>query len=128
MQPPWKLPPPPTPPPPPWQPPPPPPLPPAHAMVGETRPTDATANNAIIVLCNIVTLLEDSLPTTNFSRGGDRFAELLSRSGRRPLNSARAPIKFGVRKRGDRAIGVRRGYRCKSVSKCRNEGDLVIGL
>src|SRR5882757_7989137 len=48
--PPW--PPPPPQPPPPWPPPPPPPPPPprANAIVGETRPMDATANNAITVL------------------------------------------------------------------------------
>src|ERR1700747_3265083 len=58
--PPWKPPPPPPkpPPPPPWPPPPPPPPPPprANAIVGAARPTDATANNAIIVLRNIAIL------------------------------------------------------------------------
>src|ERR1700737_1165181 len=56
MPPPWKPPPPKPPPPmpPPWPPPPPPPPPPrANAMVGDTRPMDATANKAIIVLPNI---------------------------------------------------------------------------
>src|SRR3984893_13045781 len=42
--------------PPPWPPPPPPPPPPANAIVGETRPMDATANNAITVLRNITIL------------------------------------------------------------------------
>src|SRR5258705_4668459 len=44
--------------PPPWPPPPPPPPPPprANAIVGETRPMDATANNAIIVLRNMTIL------------------------------------------------------------------------
>ncbi len=58
MPPPWKPPPPPPkPPPPPWPPPPPPPPPPrANAIVGETRPMDATANNAITVLRNITIL------------------------------------------------------------------------
>src|SRR5450631_3042278 len=59
MPPPWNPPPPPTkPPPPPWAPPPPPPPPPprANAIVGETRPMDATANNAITVLRNITIL------------------------------------------------------------------------
>src|SRR5882724_6206336 len=53
--PPWK---PPPPMPPPWPPPPPPPPPPprANAIVGETRPTDATANNAITVLRNMTIL------------------------------------------------------------------------
>src|SRR5258708_11679358 len=48
----------PPPPPPPWPPPPPPPPPPprANAIVGAARPTDATANNAIIVLRNIIIL------------------------------------------------------------------------
>src|SRR5216684_8075789 len=56
MPPPWKPPPPPPkPPPPPWPPPPPPP-PRANAIVGETRPMDATANNAITVLRNITIL------------------------------------------------------------------------
>src|SRR5258705_11803768 len=41
--------------PPPWPPPPPPP-PRANAIVGETRPMDATANNAITVLRNITIL------------------------------------------------------------------------
>src|SRR6266481_5916991 len=41
--------------PPPWKPPPPPP-PRANAIVGETRPMDATANNAITVLRNITIL------------------------------------------------------------------------
>src|ERR1700751_3090907 len=61
--PPWKPPPPPPPPPkppppPPWPPPPPPPPPPprANAIAGAARPTDATANNAIIVLRNIAIL------------------------------------------------------------------------
>src|SRR5713226_9429826 len=52
MPPPWK---PPPPMPPPWKPPPPPP-PRANAIVGETRPMDATANNAITVLRNITIL------------------------------------------------------------------------
>src|SRR5229473_2360480 len=56
MPPPWKPPPPPPkPPPPPWPPPPPPP-PRANAIVGETRPMDANANNAITVLRNITIL------------------------------------------------------------------------
>src|SRR3954447_27108 len=42
--------------PPPWPPPPPPPPPPANAIVGDTRPMDATANNAITVLRNITIL------------------------------------------------------------------------
>src|ERR1700716_1086004 len=41
--------------PPPWPPPPPPP-PRANAIVGDTRPMDATANNAITVLRNITIL------------------------------------------------------------------------
>src|SRR6267154_2324431 len=67
MPPPWK---PPPPKPPPWKPPPPPPKPPppmpppwpppppprANAIVGETRPIDATANNAITVLRNMTIL------------------------------------------------------------------------
>src|SRR5712672_2398316 len=64
MPPPWKPPPPPPKPPPPmpppWPPPSPPPPPPppprANAIVGETRPMDATANNAITVLRNITIL------------------------------------------------------------------------
>src|SRR5882724_7916106 len=62
--PPWKPPPPKPPPkPPPWPPPPPPP-PRANAIVGETRPMDATANNAITVLRNIThSPSEISLPT-----------------------------------------------------------------
>src|SRR5882757_10017650 len=51
MPPPW-----PPPMPPPWPPPPPPPPPRANAIVGDTRPMDATANNAIIVLRNIAIL------------------------------------------------------------------------
>src|SRR6202022_5129338 len=68
--PPWKPPPPKPPPwpppmpPPPWPPPPPPP-PRANAIVGADRPTDATANNAIAVLRNMIILLEElSLPTS----------------------------------------------------------------
>src|SRR4030081_1917106 len=53
------------PPPPPWPPPPPPPPPRANAIVGAARPTDATANNAIAVLRNMIILLEElSLPTS----------------------------------------------------------------
>src|SRR6202795_2328971 len=65
--PPWPppMPPPPPPPPPPWPPPPPPPPPRANAIVGAARPTDATANNAIAVLRNMIILLEElSLPTS----------------------------------------------------------------
>src|SRR5882724_13441821 len=54
--PPWKPPPPKPPPKPPMWPPPPPPPPRANAIVGETRPMDATADNAIIVLRNIAKL------------------------------------------------------------------------
>src|SRR5712675_569678 len=85
MPPPWKPPPPPPkppppprpppmpPPPPPWPPPPPPPPPPrANAIVGETRPMDATANNAITVLRNITILRQRyrSQPRTALWRWG----------------------------------------------------------
>src|SRR5882762_11225629 len=84
MPPPWKPPPPKPPPPmpPPWPPPPPPPPPPrANAIVGDTRPMDATANNAITVLRNITILLRRyrSQPGLRFG-GGNRFGESLAAS------------------------------------------------
>src|SRR6202011_3904938 len=92
MPPPWKLPPPPKPPTPPWPPPPPPPPPPprANAIVGVTRPTDATANNAITVFRNITILRQTSLPTTIVFAGGDGFGKSLQASTTRLLNSPRA--------------------------------------
>ena len=63
MPPDWKPPAPPKP-PPPMPPPPPPPPPRANAIVGETRPMDATANNAITVLFNI-TILRQRYITPN---------------------------------------------------------------
>src|SRR6267154_5981379 len=93
MPPPWKPPPPPPkPPPPPWPPPPPPPPPPrANAIVGETRPMDATANNAITVLLNITILRQRyrSQPGPSFG-GGNRFGESLPASTSPLLNSPRA--------------------------------------
>jgi hypothetical protein len=47
-------------------------------MVGEARPTDATANNAIIVLRNIIILPQRySLPAAVLSVGGDHFVKSL---------------------------------------------------
>src|SRR6202043_3963381 len=87
--PPWK---PPPPKPPPWPPPPPPPPPRANAIVGAARPTDATANNAIAVLRNMIILLEElSLPTSTRIAGGNRSRETLLASTSLLLNSARAP-------------------------------------
>src|ERR1700730_11126334 len=78
------------PPPPPWPPPPPPPPPRANAIVGAARPTDATANNAIAVLRNMIILLEElSLPTSTRTAGGNRSGETLLASTSLLLNSAR---------------------------------------
>src|SRR6266436_8612102 len=81
----------------PWPPPMPPPWPPppprANAIVGETRPTDATANNAITVLRNITILRQrHSLPTTTLGAGGDHFGKLLLASTSPLLNSPRATL------------------------------------
>src|SRR5258708_17765373 len=78
------------PPPPPWPPPPPPPPPRANAIVGAARPTDATANNAITVLRNMIILLEElSLPNSTHIAGGNRSRETLLASTSLLLNSAR---------------------------------------
>ncbi|HBB98337.1 MAG TPA: hypothetical protein DC054_23385 [Blastocatellia bacterium] len=78
------------PPPPPWPPPPPPPPPRANAIVGAARPTDATANNAIAVLRNMIILLEElSLPTSTRIAGGNRSRETLLASTSLLLKSAR---------------------------------------
>src|ERR1700716_3132476 len=96
--PPWPPPMPPPPPPPPWPPPPPPPPPPrANAIVGETRPMDATASNAIIVLRNITIHppYKRSLPARLHSGGRNGFR---NRHGARRTHRStlreRAPIKF----------------------------------
>src|SRR6266852_325278 len=89
--PPWKPPPPPPkPPPPPWPPPPPPPR--ANAIVGETKPMDATANNAITVLHNITILRQRYIaPNQDWAfGGGNRFGESLPASTSPLLNSPRA--------------------------------------
>src|SRR6266404_3601851 len=94
-KPPPRKPPPPKPPPmpPPWPPPPPPPPPRANAIVGETRPTDATASNAITVLRNITILRQrHSLPTTTLGAGGNPFGKLLLASTSPLLNSPRATL------------------------------------
>src|SRR3978361_856212 len=100
--PPWKPPPPPKPPPPippPWPPPPPPPPPPprANAIVGETRPIDATANNAIIVLRNIIIYPPSKipLPTRLRFRGRNGFrCRYGTRRIRRSTLRERSAIKF----------------------------------
>src|SRR6202043_1306232 len=62
----------------------------ANAIVGTARPTDATANNAIAVLRNMIILLEElSLPTSTRIAGGNRSRETLLASTSLLLNSAR---------------------------------------
>ena len=63
----------------------------ANAIVGETKPMDATANNAITVLRNITILRQSYRPNQGLRFGsGNRFGESLPASTSPLLNSPRA--------------------------------------
>src|SRR5712672_3455278 len=119
MPPPW---PPPKPPPmpPPWPPPPPPPPPPrANAIVGATRPMDATANNAIAVLRNIA-ILRHRFIAPNQDRVLEVGIVLENRYQLRRLrcSTLRDPrlIKFKFSQRVVRGARARRGRRAPAVA------------
>jgi hypothetical protein len=103
----------------------------ANAIVGTARPTDATANNAIAVLRNMIILLEElSLPTSTRIAGGSRSRETHAPEKRNWLRHhycstprERRLIKFKFRKRAVRVAMFRRFHccRCNLILAFRNK-------